>query len=190
MPSVHLAVFFPTTIPVMKSIRTHFSFFIILLLLVGMGCGYRFAGEEFGPSPEIQSIAIPTFTNGTYEAGIETIVTNALLAELVRDGRIKVVGEDEADAIMEGTVTSFSTSSVSYDPTGVVLEYRTWVSLDVMVKRHKRGEVLWSRRGLTESEVYRVSSDVLFTEVEKERAIRKIAEEFAKRIRRMLFEGL
>jgi hypothetical protein len=140
-------------------------------------------------SPEIRSIAIPTFINETYEAGIETIVTNALLAELVRDGRIKVVGEDEADAIMEGTVRSFSISSVAYDPTGVVLEYRTWVSLDVMVKRHKRGEVLWSKRGLTESDVYRVSSDVLLTEAEKERAIQKIATELARRIRRGLFEG-
>jgi hypothetical protein len=156
---------------------------------VGTGCGYRLGGEGFGPSPEIRSIAIPTFINETYEAGIETIVTNALLRELIKDRRVKVVGEDEADAIMEGTVTSLSTSSVAYDPTGVVLEYRTWVSLDVMVKRHKRGEVLWSRRGLTESDVYRVSSDVLFTEAEKERAIRKIAEEFAKRIRRRLFEG-
>lgn len=173
----------------MKRVRGHFYSSIILFLLVGTGCGYRLGGEGFGPSPEIRSIAIPTFINETYEAGIETIVTNALLRELIKDRRVKVVGEDEADAIMEGTVTSFSTSSVSYDPTGVVLEYRTWVSLDVMVKRHKRGEVLWSRRGLTESDVYRVSSDVLFTEAEKERAIRKIAEEFAKRIRRRLFEG-
>lgn len=186
---MYLDVSVPTTIPVMKRVRGHFYSSIILFLLVGTGCGYRLGGEGFGPSPEIRSIAIPTFINETYEAGIETIVTNALLRELIKDRRVKVVGEDEADAIMEGTVTSFSTSSVAYDPTGVVLEYRTWVSLDVMVKRHKRGEVLWSRRGLTESDVYRVSSDVLFTEAEKERAIRKIAEEFAKRIRRRLFEG-
>jgi len=187
---VYLAVSFPKTIPVMKSIRTHFAFFSIFVLLVEMGCGYRFAGEGFGPSPEIQSIAIPTFTNRTYEAGIETTVTNSLLAELIKDRRLRVVGEDGADAIMEGTVTSFSTESVAYDPAGLVLEYRTWVSLDVMVRRHKRGEVLWSRRELTESEVYRVSSSVLFTEAEKERAIRKIAEKLARRIRRLLFDGL
>ena len=155
-----------------------------------MGCGYRFGGEGFGPSPEIQSIAIPTFTNATYEAGIETIVTNSVLAELIRDGRIKVVGEGEADAIMEGTVTSFSTSSVAYDPTGLVLEYRTWVSLDVMVKRNRKGEMLWSERGLLESDVYRVSSEILLTEAEKERAIQTIAEKLARRIRRRLFEGL
>ena len=183
-------VSFPTTIPVMKPIRAHFSFSIIFFLLVGMGCGYRFAGEGIGPSPEIRSIAIPTFTNGTYEAGIETTVTNAILRELIKDRRVKVVGVDEADATMEGTVTSFSTSSVAYDPTGLVLEYRTWVSLDVIVKRKKTGEVLWSKRGLTESEVYRVSSEVLFTEVEKDRAIQEIAEELARRIRRGLFEGL
>ena len=175
----------------MKLMRTHFSLFIIIfLLLVGMGCGYRFAGEGFGPSPEIQSIAIPTFTNGTYEAGIETIVTNSLLAELIRDGRIKVVSEGEADAIMQGTVTSYTTSSVAYDPSGVVLEYRAWISLDVAVRRGKKGAILWSKRGLTESDVYRVSSEILLTEADKDRAIEKISTELARRIRRMLFEGL
>lgn len=174
----------------MKPIRVHFAFSVIFFFLVGTGCGYRFAGEGFGPSLEIQSIAIPTFANGTYEAGIETTVTNALLAELIKDRRLRVVGEDEADGIMEGTVTSFTTSSVAYDRVGLVLEYRAWVTLDVAVKRHKRGEVLWSRRGLTESEVYKVSPEVRLTEAEKERAIQEIAEELARRIRRMLFEGL
>ncbi len=41
-----------------------------------------------------------------------------------------------------------------------------------------------------ESDVYRVSSEVLFTEAEKERAIQAIAEKLARRIRRRLFEGL
>ncbi len=189
MPFVYLDVSVPTTIPVMKRVRGHFYSSIILFLLVGTGCGYRLGGEGFSPSPEIRFIAIPTFINETYEAGIETIVTNAFLAELVKDRRVKVVGEDEADAIMEGTVRSFSISSVAYDPTGVVLEYRTWVVLDVLLRRNKKAGVLWSKRGLTESDVYRVSSDVLLTEAEKERAIQKIATELARRIRRRLFEG-
>jgi len=174
----------------MKSIQGHFLFSIIFTLLVGTGCGYRFGGEGFGPSPEIRSIAIPTFINQTYEAGIETIVTNALLGELIKDRRVKIVGEDKADAIIEGTVTSFTTSSVAYDPLGVVLAYRTWIALDVILKRNRKGEILWSQRGLSESDVYRVSSDVLFTEGEKKRAIQKIAGELARRVRRRLFEGL
>ncbi len=173
----------------MKPIQSHFHFSIIIFLLVVTGCGYRFGGEGFGPSPGIRSIAIPTFINETYEAGIETTVTNALLRELIKDRRVKVVGEDEADAIMEGTVTSFAISSVAYDPSGVVSEYRTWVALDVFLKRNGKGEVLWSKKGLRESDVYRVSSDVLLTEAEKERAIQKIARELARRIRRRLFEG-
>ncbi len=174
----------------MKSIQGHFLFSIISFLLAVTGCGYRFGAEGFGPSPEIRSIAIPTFTNLTYEAGIETIVTNAILGELIHDGRVKIVGEDAADAIMEGTVTSFATSSVAYDPMGMVLEYRTWITLDVVLKRNRRGEILWSERGLSESDVYRVSSEVLLTEAEKNRAIQKIAGELARRIRRGLFEGL
>jgi hypothetical protein len=173
----------------MNPMQGHFHLSIIFFLLVGTGCGYRFGGEGFGPSPEIRSIAIPTFINETYEAGIETIVTNALLRELVKDRRVKVVGEDEADAIVEGTVKSFSISSVAYDPTGVVLEYRAWVTLDVFLRRGKKGPILWSKRGLMESDVYRISSDVLLTEAEKDRSIERISVELARTVRRRLFEA-
>ena len=187
---VCLVTSFPTTNPGMKSIRVTICFSLVLFPLVGTGCGYRLGGEGFSPSPEIKSIAIPTFANGTYEAGIETVVTNALLAELVRDGRMKVKSEDEADAVMQGTVILYRTSSVAYDPSGIVLQYRTWISLDVVVRRGKRGTILWSERGLTESEVYRVSSEVLLTEADKDRAIERISAELARRIRRSLFGGL
>lgn len=174
----------------MKPIGGGFLVSIICVLVVGMGCGYRLGGEGLGPPLEIQSIAVPTFINATYKAGIETTVTNALLSELIKDRRLKVVRVDEADAVMEGTVTSFSTSSVAYDLSGFVLEYRTWVTLDVVLRRGKKGEILWSRRGLSETDVYRVSSEVRFTEAEKERAILRIAEELARRVRRGLFEGM
>jgi hypothetical protein len=174
----------------MKSIRVTLCFSLFFFPLVGSGCRYRLGGEGFSPAPEIRSIAIPTFVNGTYEAGIETVVTNALLAELIRDRRMQVVGEDEADAVMQGTVTSYRASSVAYDPSGVVSQYRAWISLDVLVRRGKRGAILWSKRGLTESEVYRVSSEVPLTEADKDRAIKRISAELARRIRRGLFGGL
>jgi hypothetical protein len=174
----------------MKPIRIHYSYSVVFLLLLGMGCGYRLGGEAFSPSPEVRSIAIPTFSNQTYEAGIETTVTNALLAELIKDRRIRVVGQDEADAVMEGMVTSFTTKSVAYDLTGTVVEYRAWVTLDVLLRRGKKGPVLWRKRGLRESEAYKVSEDVLETESEKDRVIQRISVELAKRIRRGLFVGL
>jgi hypothetical protein len=174
----------------MKPVQGHFLFLLGLLLLAGTSCGYRLEGEGFSPSPSIRSIAIPTFTNETYEPGIETIVTNALLKEFIKDRRVKILGQDEADAVMEGTVRSFNTSSVAYDPAGLVLEYRTWVTVDIIVKRTRRGEVLWSERDLSESDTYRVSSDVRFTEAQKEEAIQVIAGKLAGRIRRGFFQGM
>jgi hypothetical protein len=187
---VSLVASFSTIIPTMKSIRVALCFFLVFFPLGGLGCGYRLGGEGFSPAPEIRSISIPTFVNGTYEAGIETVVTNALLAELIKDRRLQVVGEGEADAVMRGTVTSYRASSVAYDPSGVVSQYRAWISLDVVVRRGKKGAILWSKRGLTESEVYRVSSEVLLAEEDKDRVIRRISAELARRIRRGLFGGL
>jgi hypothetical protein len=174
----------------MKPVQRHSLFFLGLLLLAGTSCGYRLEGEGFSPFPGIRSISIPTFTNETYEPGIETIFTNALLKEFIKDRRIKVLGQGEADAVMEGTVRSFKTRSVAYDPTGVVLEYRTWITLDIIVKRTRTGEVLWSERDLLESDTYRVSSVVRFNEEQKEGAIQVIAGKLAGRIRRGFFQGM
>ena len=114
-------------------------------------------GKETHVPPGLNSIAIPTFVNQTLEPGIEVPFTQAFLREFILDRRVKVVDRKEADSILEGVIKSFNIFSVSYDRSGLVLEYQATVVADLTLKK-RTGEILWMEKNFTETRWYRTSS--------------------------------
>jgi outer membrane lipopolysaccharide assembly protein LptE/RlpB len=151
-----------------------------------LGCGYQLVGKETHVPPGLTSVAIPTFTNRTFEPGIEVPFTRAFLKEFIAERRVKVVDQGKADSILEGIIKDFSIVSVSYDPSGFVLEYRTTVIVDLTLKR-RTGEVIWKESDLKETRWYRASSNVLLSEVNKAAAIQQIGTFVAERVRNRFF---
>jgi outer membrane lipopolysaccharide assembly protein LptE/RlpB len=158
---------------------------IIYLILV-TGCGYQMVGKETHVPPGLNSIAIPTFKNLTFEPGIEVPFTQAFLREFIRDRRVNVVNRAEADSILEGVIKAFNMASVSYDRSGYVLEYQTYVMLDLTLK-DRAGKVLWEEKGFTENRWFRASSDVLTSETNKAVAIQETGRFVAERLRNRFF---
>jgi outer membrane lipopolysaccharide assembly protein LptE/RlpB len=161
-----------------------------ILFLLGIavisGCGYQMVGKETHVPPGLTSVAVPTFVNKTFEPGIEVPFTQAFLREFILDQRIKVVDRNQADSILQGTIKSFVISSVSYDRSGLALEYRTTVVMDVTLKK-RTGETVWNVENLRETQWYHTSSNVLTSETNKAMAIQQIGRSLAGRIRNRLF---
>src|SRR4030067_1845740 len=113
----------------------------LLYFLLLSGCGYQMVGKETHIPPGLTSIAIPTFINQTFEPGIEVHFTQGFLREFIQDQRVKVVGRDEADSILEGVIKSFNIYSTSYDRSGIALENQTIVVIDLTLRK-RTGEIL------------------------------------------------
>jgi hypothetical protein len=145
-------------------------------------------GKETHVPPGLNSVAVPTFKNRTYEPGIEVPFTQAFLNEFILDRRVNVVNRAQADSLLEGTITSFKIFSVSYDRSGRVLEYQTNVVLDVVLK-DRTGKVLWEEKGFSETQWFRASSDVLTNEANKAAAIQRIGRLVAERLRNRFFQN-
>jgi hypothetical protein len=82
---------------------------LLLLLLVFSSCGYTLQNSRspLGEKEGIRKIYIHPLVNNTYKVGVENAVFNALLKNLVAHRRVSIVGRpEEADGILEGTVTS------------------------------------------------------------------------------------
>jgi outer membrane lipopolysaccharide assembly protein LptE/RlpB len=162
----------------------------LLLLLSGIllatGCGYQMVGKETHLPPGITSLSIPTFVNQTFEPGIEVPFTQGFLREFIQDRRVKVVRRDEADSVLEGVIKSFQIYSVSYDRSGIALEYQTTVIIDLTLKK-KTGEILWVEKDLSDSRVYRTSANILVSESNKAAAIQSLARFMAERVRNRFF---
>jgi outer membrane lipopolysaccharide assembly protein LptE/RlpB len=158
---------------------------IICMVLI-TGCGYRMVGKETHVPPGLNSVAIPTFKNQTFEPGIEVPFTQAFLREFIQDRRVNVVDRAEADSVLEGIIKYFNASSVSYSISGYVMEYQTNVILDLTLK-DRTGKVLWEEKGLSETGWFRASSSGVINEAAKQVAIQETGKLLAERLRSRFF---
>jgi len=158
---------------------------ILCIVLVG-SCGYQLVGKETHLPPGISSISIPTFVNQTLEPGIEIPFTQAFLREFILDRRVKVVDRKESDSLLEGVIKSYNFYPVSFNRSGLALEYQTTVLVDLILKK-QNGEILWSEKNLSETSWYRASSNVLSNEASKDAGLQEIGRLMAGRIRNRFF---
>ncbi len=80
----------------------------LLLLSLG-GC----AGYQIGPVQpyylrDVRTIAVPTFENKTLAPRIAVLVTDSVIKQFQQDGTYRIVGDDQADAILKGEITRSS----------------------------------------------------------------------------------
>jgi len=136
--------------------------------------------------PGLRSIAIPTFKNQTFEPGIEIAFTEAVLNEFIQDRRVKVVSRAEADCILEGTITYFSTAGSAYNVSGFVAQYTISVTINLSLK-DRTGKVLWEQKGLSQPGWFSSQSVSVTNESAKQGAIQKAAGSFAEYVRNRFF---
>ncbi|MCX6853877.1 MAG: LptE family protein [Verrucomicrobia bacterium] len=74
-------------------------------LLLSSCAGYTLGGKKPTHLAGVTKLAVPTFENQTLEPRIASTVTNALIKQIQMDGSYQIVPEDEADAVLKGSVT-------------------------------------------------------------------------------------
>jgi len=166
--------------------RTRILTITFLCIFLLLGCGYQMVGKETHVPPGLNSLAIPTFKNLTFEPGIEVPFTQAFLREFIQDRRVNVVDRAKADSVLEGSIRYFTMNSVAYDKSGFVVEYLSVIVLDFALKK-RTGEVLWEEKGVSEVQFFRASSQALTNEANKAIAFQQLGGLVAGRIRNRFF---
>ncbi len=165
------------------------DFFCVLPLIVFIGCGYGFTGSVNSLPQDIKSIAIPVFRNNTSEFGIETIFTNTVIDEFLHSNLLPIKSEDQADAVLLGTIQSIYISSLSYGRRDLATERRATVRLDIILKKKEDGKVLWQVKNLSDYQEFTVGSDIVRQDEYMKEAIRQIAIRTAQKIHYRTFEN-
>jgi len=138
---------------------------------VFISCGpYSFSGTTL---TDLKSVYIPVMDNSTIEFGLGEELTDKITEALVADNTLKVVGQDEADAYLNGEVISYKRSSETYNKEDQVSEYR--VDITVKVKFVKAdGSLVWEEPGISSYGLF--AADTETEEDGKSRALEKVAE--------------
>jgi len=162
----------------MKNNRLSVFLFFFLAMFFLAGCtGYRLGSTL---PPDIKTVYVPLFANKSREPLIENDATSATIAELQKDGTLKVVNAQSADVILECTLTSVSLNPLRYNRSDVTKpnEYRLTLSASFTLKRIRDQEILCEASVIGES-TFPFYGNLVSA---KQAATPRAAEDLAKRI--------
>jgi hypothetical protein len=166
------------------------------LLVIIYGCGYLPATlPASGGDASAERIMIPVFLNDTFEPALEGKVTRMVKQEFLAHGGFQVVQEPaQARLILEGRITSFGLTPLSFNPQYRVEEYRLRISMEVKLLGAQDRKLLWQHGGLEASAEFVVSPDPGISRSVQDLAIdeasKRIAEEIWLRVSRLKFSEL
>ncbi|MBU4200964.1 MAG: hypothetical protein KKE37_03125 [Verrucomicrobia bacterium] len=151
---------------------------VALVLANTPGC----VGYQLGSSlpPDIKSVFVRTFINKCNEPLIEIEATNATIAEFQKDGTLKIGRLEEADVVLETTLTAITLEPLRFDrqDTSKPNEYRLIMSAIFVLKRQGSGKMIGEGECIGES-TFLFGGNLASA---KRSAIPKASEDLAKRI--------
>lgn len=153
--------------------------FAVLLLT---GCGYHLQGRSSNLPPDVQTLYIEMFSNRTMEPLLENYITDRVVDRFARTGTMRLVeSPGRSDAVLSGTIITYSTVPISYDRSDVITEYRSLIAIAVTLQQSSDARVLW--KGTVEwSEEYPASLDKSAQEDNETAAIGVISERLSQEL--------
>jgi hypothetical protein len=152
---------------------------IAAVVLTAAGCGYSFRGTL---PTHIQTIAVPIFTNHTSEPAVENVITRAVVEAFSTNGRLRVVGRERADSLLEGEITGYQLVSLAFDPSAAVRRYRLVVTMNLRYRDLRERTLLFDQSGFQERADFQVGAAVSQTLVQEDAALRAAAVEIARAV--------
>jgi hypothetical protein len=162
----------------------------LLLCLVPTACGYGFVRYS-GGFEGVETVAIVTPLNDSYDAGVEFMVADALRREFLRRRAPKLVSNpDRADLVISGRVLPIRATSRSFSSVVLALEYELVLDVQLLARRSDGTEVPIDPRATRESERYLASADSEALRKNREEALRQASNVLAGRVYDALYETL
>ena len=154
--------------------------FVLLVVVMVGGCGYRFSGGDYPGGT--RTISVELFENRTNVTRIESVLTNDIINEITRLRRASLVERQaDADAVLTGTITSITVTTVSRTTALTANERRVIMTTVVSLTSHD-GTELW-RREMSDSQTFGVDTDdKQRTELNKQEALTRASRKLAQRI--------
>ncbi len=152
---------------------------ILALVLLGAGCGYRFAGSGSFPAG-VKKIHIALFGNRTTETGIEKDFTDDLTDEFIRRNEAALATDpEEADAVLTGVIGAMTVETISRTDASTSDERRVTLTVSMTLTGAK-GRILWTSV-ISENEAYSVASDRFTTDQNRREAIKLLSTRLAEK---------
>lgn len=157
---------------------------VLVCLFLPVGCGYHRAGAAAHLPSSVRTLAVPMFRNTTQSYHTEAALTQAVVRELSsRTSYHLVTGKnDDADATLEGTITGFQVSPLTYNSrTGQSSSFLITIKASVKVV-DRDGRVLYQNPSYLFRQQYETTQDLASFIQEDNPAVQRLARDFAQSV--------
>ena len=130
---------------------------------------------------DIKTVCVPTVQNQTDEPFLEQDATSAIISQIQMDGSLRVVAEDQADAVLDVALTRFWLDPVSYvsGSASTANEYRMNLSAAIVLRRRADKSVVLESPSVVGWTDFDFTGDLTSS---KAIALRPTAEDLGRRI--------
>ncbi len=128
------------------------SFFIAATFL---GCAYTFTPKSTAP---FKTIGIESFENRTAEYGLTDRLTSIIADAFIKDGSMRVLPADKAEATLRGTLLRYERQVAQFDTTDQVEKYKVVLECEVSVHVVAGDSTLWTQT-ITQEGVYSTATE-------------------------------
>ncbi len=160
------------------------GFLCLLLLIPVTGCGYHTVGSATHVPANVRTMAVPVFATKTLTYHAEVAFTEAVVRELNTRTRYRIVNADtkEADAVLHGTILTYTPAPLTYDATsGQTSSYLIRITAQVELTT-RDGRILWSNDAFEFHDQYQSTQDLNGFIQEDPSAVNRMARDFAQAV--------
>jgi len=162
----------------------------LVLLALLPACGYSLVGTGAFLPEYIQTVAIPTFANNTSRFEVEVRITDAVTREFVSRGNFSVVADQQgADAVLEGTILTFTMSPIGLAEDEEATNYLVQITAQVNFRDLVQNRIIYSNNAFPFRQQFELEQNPNeFFDVSNV-AVDEIAVEFARSVVASILEG-
>lgn len=115
------------------------------------GCAYSFTGTNL--PGHIKTIAIPNAENGTLEPSLGQEVTSGIIDKFIKDGRLKLASDTQANSRLQMKITSYDNKVHNYNADQTPQDYIVVLTMSVTLRDLVKNRDLW-KQDLTHTAIY------------------------------------
>ena len=150
--------------------KNNWFLYVYISCFLFSGCGYALVGTSSSLPPHLKTIFISVFKNTSSQPEIHRELTSAVLESFISDGRLEVVKKDDADLIMDATLTYYKKRNVGFGSEDLVSSIIIELGVQLKVTDQVKNKTFLERALKTQWD-YKSTNDIAATEKARLKAI-------------------
>ena len=154
------------------------------VILLTSACGYHTGGHADLVPKTVHTIAIPAFNNATTRYKLTDQLPEAIAREFIARTRYRIVSDpDSADAVLTGSVLTYTSFPTVFDPTtGRASAVEVHITMRLDLVERATGKKLYTRPNFEMRERYQISIDPAAFFEESDAALARASEQTAQQV--------